>query len=277
MLAGESARVEARRAREKAARLLQYADSYERGALGEDTTARALGSLPTGWTALHDRRWPGRRLANIDHVVVGPGGVFVVDTKNWSGTLSLSQGRLRQNGHARDKAVAAAADAALAIAGVIAPYARHVHPVLCFAGEARASGSAGGVAVCTTDDLAAVLLRCPEVLTPEQAKDVLSRLELTVDHASGSTRSSVAVPAAAGSGASSARSTSRRAASRQPASRPSRHAHRLGRFIGGVAALVALATVGPTASPLLGDLVANLIAAEASPTEQSCPTVPSDC
>lgn len=29
----------------------------------------------------------GRRTAQIDHVVVGPGGLFVVETKNWGGTI----------------------------------------------------------------------------------------------------------------------------------------------------------------------------------------------
>lgn len=29
----------------------------------------------------------GRRSAQIDHVVVGPGGLFVIETKNWGGTI----------------------------------------------------------------------------------------------------------------------------------------------------------------------------------------------
>ena len=39
-----------------------------------------------GFAVLHDRRIPGTR-ANIDHIVVSPAGVFVVDTKNWSGRV----------------------------------------------------------------------------------------------------------------------------------------------------------------------------------------------
>ncbi len=37
-----------------------------------------------GFAVLHDRSIPGTR-ANIDHIVVSPAGVFVVDAKNWSG------------------------------------------------------------------------------------------------------------------------------------------------------------------------------------------------
>ncbi|MFF7352804.1 nuclease-related domain-containing protein [Streptomyces filipinensis] len=32
---------------------------------------------------LGDRRWPGTRAANVDMLLVGPGGVFVLDVKNW--------------------------------------------------------------------------------------------------------------------------------------------------------------------------------------------------
>jgi len=37
--------------------------------------------------ASHDRRKSVTSPANLDHVVVGPPGVFVIDTKNWSGGL----------------------------------------------------------------------------------------------------------------------------------------------------------------------------------------------
>lgn len=89
-MAGESAREFARRQREKAARLEGSAERWERGAQGEDVTAAALDDLAgRGWTTFHDVRWPGRPRANIDHIVVGPTGVFVIDTKNWSGDIRV--------------------------------------------------------------------------------------------------------------------------------------------------------------------------------------------
>ena len=100
-MAGESARAEARRARQRAERLARRAEAFEKGAAGEERTAEVLARLPAGWTAIHDVRWPSRRLANIDHVVVGPGGIFVVDSKNWSGRVTVDTGVLRQNGRAR--------------------------------------------------------------------------------------------------------------------------------------------------------------------------------
>ena len=45
-----------------------------------------------GWRVLHDRRWPGSTRANIDHLVIGPPGVAVVDTKHWADRSSCAAG-----------------------------------------------------------------------------------------------------------------------------------------------------------------------------------------
>jgi Nuclease-related domain len=55
--------------------------AWRRGAAGERRTARLLGSLERqGWVVLHDLAVPGSR-ANIDHLVIGLSGVFVIDSK----------------------------------------------------------------------------------------------------------------------------------------------------------------------------------------------------
>ena len=38
----------------------------------------------------NDVKFPGRK-ANIDHIVVGPSGIFVLDTKNWRGTVGWAE------------------------------------------------------------------------------------------------------------------------------------------------------------------------------------------
>ena len=54
---------------------------WARGAAGEMVTAALLEKLPrTRWVVLHDLALPGSR-ANVDHLVIGPTGVWVVDTK----------------------------------------------------------------------------------------------------------------------------------------------------------------------------------------------------
>jgi hypothetical protein len=69
--------------------------AWRRGAAGERRTARHLaGPERHGWAVLHDLALPGSR-ANIDHLVIGPGGVFVIDSKLYRGRLQLDpSGRL---------------------------------------------------------------------------------------------------------------------------------------------------------------------------------------
>jgi hypothetical protein len=69
--------------------------AWRRGAAGERRTARLLSHLERhGWAVLHDLAVPGSR-ANIDHLVIGPGGVFVIDSKQYRGRLQLDpSGRL---------------------------------------------------------------------------------------------------------------------------------------------------------------------------------------
>mgnify|MGYP001353392828 CR=1 FL=1 len=56
--------------------------AWERGALGEELVAQRLEDLPNTFRVLHDRRIPATR-ANIDHIVTGPSGVWVIDAKRY--------------------------------------------------------------------------------------------------------------------------------------------------------------------------------------------------
>jgi hypothetical protein len=58
------------------------------GAQGEERVAARLARLLDGHGVelLHDRRIPGSR-ANIDHLAIGPGGVTVIDAKNYAGKV----------------------------------------------------------------------------------------------------------------------------------------------------------------------------------------------
>jgi hypothetical protein len=69
--------------------------AWRRGAAGERRTARLLGPLEQlGWAVLHDLAVPGSR-ANIDHLAIGPGGIFVIDSKQYRGQMQLDgSGRL---------------------------------------------------------------------------------------------------------------------------------------------------------------------------------------
>ena len=63
---------------------------WQRGCEGERVVGELLeSSLPDTFHVFNDVHFPGRT-ANIDHIVIGPSGIFVLDTKNWRGTVSLS-------------------------------------------------------------------------------------------------------------------------------------------------------------------------------------------
>jgi hypothetical protein len=178
MAAGESAYDVARRQREKAERLQRSAALWERGAEGEVAVARALEALPDGWVVLHDLAWPGRARANLDHVVVGPGGVFVVDAKNWSGRIEVRDQVLMQNGRRREPAVVSAAEAAIALQTIVQPPAGCMG-VLCFVRDAAMTGWARGVMVCSTSTLMPMLLSRPSVLDADDVRRCVDAIRLT--------------------------------------------------------------------------------------------------
>jgi Nuclease-related domain len=81
-----------------------YAGRFAAGAAGEALTGAWLRPLTLiGWVVLHDRRMGARTRANIDHIAIGPGGVCVIDTKQWSSnTLRMRHGVLLRDEQPED-------------------------------------------------------------------------------------------------------------------------------------------------------------------------------
>lgn len=72
-----------------------------RGADGEMQVGHILSGLPDDFCVINDLTTPH---GNLDHVVIGPTGVFVLDTKSWRGIVSADgQGELLVNGRPTDK------------------------------------------------------------------------------------------------------------------------------------------------------------------------------
>jgi len=85
----------------------------QRGIVGEERVASLLNGLQSeGFTAIHDLEI-GR--GNADHVLVGPTGVFVIETKDWGGRFYRRRGRLMFNQRAADDVVGQVTVAALAV------------------------------------------------------------------------------------------------------------------------------------------------------------------
>jgi len=79
----------------------EQVQAWRRGAAGERRTARLLDRLTgDGYIVFHDLAVPGSP-ANVDHLVVGPSGVFVIDSKQWSGSVHQSSDGLAWHNHYR--------------------------------------------------------------------------------------------------------------------------------------------------------------------------------
>lgn len=82
---------------------IRLAKTDESGALGEKEIACYLKRLPDTYTVINDLHFADS-YGNIDHVVIGPTGVFAIDVKNWRGTVSADgKGELLLNGKPTDK------------------------------------------------------------------------------------------------------------------------------------------------------------------------------
>lgn len=175
---GDSGESSTRHLRDKSHRLDEAVRREERlDALGR--TARALSALPGDeWTVFDDIRWPGRRFAGIDHVVVGPPGVFVIQVKDWTGRITSPDGRIRLDGKRRDTEVIAATEAAFAVAQLLPEIPpTQVQPVLCFVGGVQIAGWSSSALLCDAAHVADKLASRPPVLDEAVRESVVRRLD----------------------------------------------------------------------------------------------------
>jgi hypothetical protein len=75
--------------------------AWRRGAEGERRTARLLNRLTRDdYVVFHDLAVPGSP-ANVDHLVIGPSGMFVIDSKQWTGSIHQGTDGLVWHNHYR--------------------------------------------------------------------------------------------------------------------------------------------------------------------------------
>jgi hypothetical protein len=80
----------------------EQARTWQRGAAGERRTARLLDRLTRdGFVVFHDLAVPGNTSANVDHLAIGPTGVFVIDSKQWTGSVHQGADGLVWHNHYR--------------------------------------------------------------------------------------------------------------------------------------------------------------------------------
>jgi hypothetical protein len=186
MGAGASAGYEAVRSRLHAAeyeRLAREArEEAERYALASRTEASVAGKLKAleslGWRVLADRRWAGSKRANVDFLLVGPGGVVVVDVKAWR-ALEVRNGSVFCEDECRDGEVSkllSLTDKVQDSVSLLGLTGQALWPVLVFSGR-RLHERAHRVDLVGESNVAAWVTRLGQRLTAEQVTEVASVIQ----------------------------------------------------------------------------------------------------
>jgi hypothetical protein len=136
--------------------------SYFKGARGEEIVAVWLAAgLDCGYHIFHDIEKNG--VVPIDHLVIGPTGIFVIETKFWSGRVACTDGELKVDGQCPSRSpIAQVKDESFSLTAYLnvkTGVEFVVTPIVCFAGGTYVSASVScfdqidGVAICNVDDL----------------------------------------------------------------------------------------------------------------------------
>ncbi len=150
---------------------------YFKGARGEEMAAGELAHLPAAWTVFNGVLLPNGR--DVDHIAVGPQGVFVVETKHWRGEVAIENGQVVAEGRVIQKSpILQVRQAVAAVAEVLGQPLASVNGILCFAGRQFASGSvcADEVLVCSHLSLWETLTAGPELLDAAAVSRCVARL-----------------------------------------------------------------------------------------------------
>jgi hypothetical protein len=140
-----------------------------RAVSAEERVERLLGSLESeGYAVVHN---VNTVVGRIDHVVVGPSGVFVLDTKPWRGNIyQAARGRLLCNGQDRSSAINQAIAEAAQIKQQVEPFGiRYVDAIVAITdARVRHPMTFRRVRVTSAEDAVSLIRKAPERLSREQ-------------------------------------------------------------------------------------------------------------
>jgi hypothetical protein len=147
-----------------------------KGFEGESRTAAYLEPLlRQGFVLLHNRQLPGRN-ADVDHIAIGPSGVFTIETKNWRGRLDVTFNRLSVGDNDRtwvvEQVYREAIAVQIALGEVLNERRITVRPILCALGGVPRLGakSVSGVTITDGKDLASLLVGRPQILSADDVQ-----------------------------------------------------------------------------------------------------------
>jgi Nuclease-related domain len=139
--------------------VMPLVDRHDRGATGEEQVGSLLDGLEgRGWHAIHDASLGN---GNVDHILIGPAGVFTVETKSHPGPVRVARihGATIGQAQAQQRAIAR-------VTGL------EVEPLIVYsrAWIDRPLARRKGVRVLPARMLAGYLDRRPASLSPEQVR-----------------------------------------------------------------------------------------------------------
>ena len=158
---------------------LSRVERYFKGARGEERVSWILRSLPDTYHVFNDFV-AGRK--HVDHVVVGPAGVFSVETKCWRGKVTLEEGHILLDGQLPDRApLSQALREASLVKGELAKlgWSGTVTPVLTFASDTFEAkiAEAQGVVVLNSNHLKESFSTGRVVMPPAELERLVRLME----------------------------------------------------------------------------------------------------
>jgi hypothetical protein len=149
--------------------VLPLLERHDRGATGEEQVGSLLDGLEDhGWQAIHDASFGN---GNVDHILIGPAGVFTVETKSHPGPVRVARihGATFAQAQAQRRAIARATD--LPVEALLV-YSR--------AWVDRPLARRRGVRVLPARMLPAYLERHEKTLTPEEARSAFDQVAIAL-------------------------------------------------------------------------------------------------
>jgi Nuclease-related domain len=161
--------------------------TWQRGAEGQRHVARLLEPLAKqGWGVEHDLPVRGAK-GNLDHVVIGPPGIFAIDVRHYRGRLRLSPDGLLWHGRTfLLPSLSATRSKADRLQDRIGAPDIWVSPIVAVLGGMVPGGqvTSMGVTVVPARRLPDVLRSLPPTLTTQRAREVAEQMNRRLDIAS---------------------------------------------------------------------------------------------
>jgi len=158
---------------------LRHVERFYKGARGEEKVSSILENLPDGYHVFNDFAAGN---SHVDHVVVGPGGVFAVETKFWSGKVTVEDGHVLLDGQLPNRSPLAQANREAANVRAVltaAGWNGLVTPVVAFASDSFVAHRAtiGGTIVINSNELRSSFDSDRVVIPPDELDRLVNLME----------------------------------------------------------------------------------------------------